>query len=270
MLEKTSFKTFVFKGMSELSAGNLTTGVRSLERAAELDVNNAPLNSFLGEHFFRADNMAMARNYLERALLASPHDDRLCLLLGLVYGDEGKAERATDLLRDVVRRGGACFAAHYALGRLLAAEERWAEALVEFKDALGTRPSPEMHYVVGCVYYRLSRNRLAARHLRKAVEMNGAYSAALHMLGLVYMRSGNVARAECAFSAAREAGQDESRYRSNRKNRSQREEVPALPPLFRAAFHSRKRLVTSGDRRLAETMRDEALKIKVLGPLVSK
>jgi tetratricopeptide (TPR) repeat protein len=259
--EKFAFKTLVDEGMDDLSNGSVTRGVRALEQAAMLAVDNAPLNSFLGEHFFRSGKMAWARQYLERALIASPKDARVCLLLGLACGDEGEPERAKQLLRDVVDGGGACFAAHYALGRLLAAEECWADALAEFKHALGARPSPETHYVVGCVYYRLNQNRMAARHLRKAVEMNREYSAALHMLGLVFLRSGDQTRADAAFRAARAAGQDESRYRSRPKSKLQPEKVPSLPPLFQAARHARKRLVTSGDKRLAAVMLEDALKV---------
>lgn len=259
--EPTAFKNFVDEGMEQFSSGHVARGVRTLERAAALAPDNAPLNSFLGEHFFRAGKMALARDYLARALQIVPEDDRVCLLLGLACGDEGEAARAKELLRDVLKRGAACFAAHYALGRLLAAEERWADALVEFKEALAARPSPETHYVVGCVYYRLNRNRTAARHLRKAVEMNESYSAALYMLGLVFMRTGDESRADEAFRAARAAGQDESRYRTQRKGRLQPDEIPTLPPLFSAARHARKRLVTSGDKRLAEAMREDALRV---------
>jgi tetratricopeptide (TPR) repeat protein len=259
--EETAFKRYVEEGMSHLSAGKVLPGVRSLERAAALATDNAPLNSFLGEHFFRAGKMALARDYLERALKTVPEDERVCLLLGLACGDEGDVERAKHLLHNVVERGASSFAAHYALGRLLAAEEKWGDALAEFKQALAARPSPETHYVVGCAYYRLNRNRMAARHLRKAIEMNEGYSAALYMLGLVFLRSGNETRAEEAFRAARAAGQDESRYRTARKSRWLPDEVPSLPPLFSAARHARKRLVTSGDRRLAEAMREDALSV---------
>lgn len=258
---QADFKRYVEQGMSYLSAGNVTRGMRTLERAAALAADNAPLNSFLGEHFFRAGKTALARDYLERALKAAPEDDRISLLLGLACGDEGEAERAKKLLRSVVKRGGASFAAHYALGRLLAAEEKWAEALTEFKQALATRPSPETHYVVGCVYYKLMRNHMAARHLRKAIELNEGYSAALYMLGLVFLRSGDEARAEEAFRAARASGQDELRYRTIRKGRWQPDDVPSLPPLFSSTRHARKRLVTSGDRRLAEVMREDALSL---------
>jgi tetratricopeptide (TPR) repeat protein len=259
--KQAAFRTFVENGINDFTGGNVARGVRALEQAAALSENNAPLNSLLGEHYFRSRKMAWARNYLERALVASPEDDRVCLLLGLACGDEGEAERARQLLCDVLRRDGSCFAAHYALGRLLVAEERWADALVEFKAALAARPSPETHYVVGCVYYCLNRNRMAERHLRKAVAMNGAYSAALHMLGLVYLRYGDESRAEKAFRAARAAGSDESTYRSKPKIGLQPDGIPLLPPLFRAARQARKRLVTSGDRRLAEAVLEDALRI---------
>lgn len=268
--ETTAFKTFVDEGMNDLSDGNVAHGVRTLEQAAALAVNNAPLNSFLGEHFFRLGKMAWAREYLERAFCVLPNDHRISLLLGLACGDEGEAERAKQLLRDVVRRGGACFAAHYALGRLLAAEERWVDALVEFKQAHETRPSPETHYVVGCVYYRMNRDRMAARHFRKAIELDDAYSAALYMLGLVYMRGGDEPRADAAFRAARAAGQDESRYRSKPRNRLQLDDIPSLPPLFRAARNARKRLVTSGDKRLADAVVEDALTVILQRPAASQ
>ncbi len=261
--ERRSFQSFVDEGMSDLSEGNVTRGVHALERAAALAVDNVPLNLFLGEHFFRSGKMKNARDYLDRALLASPQNDRVCLLLGLACGDDGESKRAKQLLREVIERGGNCFAAHYALGRLLVAEERWANALGEFKRALKARPSPETHYVVGCVYYRLNQNRMAARHLNKAIEMNNSYSAALYMLGLVYLRLGDEQEAENAFNAARAAGQDESRYHKGCKGCPQPNETPAIPPLFSAARQARKRLVTSGDRRLAEAVLEDALSAEV-------
>lgn len=267
---QNAFRTIVDSGMDDLSEGNVARGIRSLEEASASAKCNAPLNSFLGEHYFRMGKMAWARNYLERALLTSPNDDRVCLLLGLACGDEGQVDRARQLLCDVLGRGKSSFAAHYALGRLLVVEELWADALLEFKQALAVRPSPETHYVVGCVYFRLNRNRMAARHLRKAVAMNGAYSAALHMLGLVFLRSGDETRARDAFSAAREAGQDESRYRSRPRGGLQAGDIPSLPPLFRAARLARKRLVTSGDKRLAEAMVEDALKMGLRRTAITK
>jgi Flp pilus assembly protein TadD len=143
---------------------------------------------------------------------------------------------------------------------LLAAEEKWTGALAEFKRALSVRPSPEAHYVVGCVYYQMGRDRLAARHLRKAIELDENYAAAFYMLGLLYLRSGERARAEESFAAARAADASEPRYRAATVRRLTRSgESPASPPLFYAARQIGKKVLTGGDRRLAEVLREDAL-----------
>jgi uncharacterized protein HemY len=257
--ELETFKRLIDEGMNLLASGDQSRGVRALERAAALAADNARLNSFLGEHYFRKGKTAIARDYLERAKQVSPGDDRISLLLALACGDEGDAERAKYLLRRLADHGVDSFAVHYALGRLFALEEKWIDALAAFKNALAARPSPETHYVLGCVYYRLNRNRMASRHLRKAIELDEGYSAALYMLGLVFLRTGNVARAEEAFRTARDSGQDEARYRQSSILNLQPDEAPALPPLFSTTRNARKRLVTSGDRRLAQAVREDAL-----------
>ncbi len=204
--------------------------------------------------------MTLARDYLALAFESAPNDYRVCLLLGLACGDEGEAERAKQLLGAAARRGGgASFAAHYGLGRLLAAEQRWTEALTEFKRALAARPSPEANYVVGCVYYQLGRDRIAARHLRKAIEMDADYAAAYYMLGLICLRGGELERAKEAFGAARAADMSEPRYRTALRRFLRPDDAPRLPPLWGASRHAGRRLVTSGDRRLAEAVREDAL-----------
>ena len=57
----------------------------------------------------------------------------LPLLLGLACGDEGETEQARHLLETTTQRGGSSFAAHYGLGRLFVAEQKWPKALREFK-----------------------------------------------------------------------------------------------------------------------------------------
>jgi tetratricopeptide (TPR) repeat protein len=256
-----AFGRHVDVGIELMGKGDTGRGIRELERAAALAPGNAPLLSFIGEHFFRSGKWTLARDYLARAFESAPDDYRVCLLLGLACGDEGETERAKQLLNDAARCGGASFAAHYGLGRLLVAEQKWPDALAEFKRALAARPSPEAHYVVGCVYYQLGRDRMASRHLRKAIEMDAEYAAAFYMLGLVFLRAGEAERAREAFSAARAADADEPRYRMALKRRLRPDYAPPLPPLLGGAARAAgRRLVTSGDRRLAEAVREDALR----------
>jgi tetratricopeptide (TPR) repeat protein len=249
------FEKHVIEGMTLLGAGDPNRGIRSLERAVVMAADNAPLLSFIGEHFFRFGKMTLARDYLVRALVVAPENYGISLLLGLAFGDEGELEKAKELLRDVTVHRRSSFAAHYALGRLLATEQDWPGALAHFKSALSARPSPEAHYVLGCVYYQIGKDRIAQRHLRKAVEMDGCYAAAFYMLGLVALRMSDPEQAQAAFKTVEAIGEDDANHRFKARKKWP-ESAPASAPLFRA---TRNRLM-SGDKRLASALREDALK----------
>jgi tetratricopeptide (TPR) repeat protein len=210
---------------------------------------------FVGEHFFKKGKTERARHYLSQAHSISPGDRRVSLLLGLACADEGDTEQAKQLLSTATRLGGS-FAAHYGLGRLFVAEEKWRMALHEFKLALASKASPEAHYVLGCFYYQLSRDVLAARHLRKALEMDEDYGEAFYVLGLISERAGRKELADEYFAKAG-SGTDGKPYISA-KNKRHRNGDAFEAPLFRPSGSSRK-LITGGDRRLAEALRQDAL-----------
>ena len=259
-VEPQAFERYVDEGFKLLNDKDAAHALRSLERAAALHPFNAELHALIGEHFFEAGKNALALDYLERALAADSANERVRLLFGLASGDAGEVERARELLRDSIRNAGDSFAAHYGLARLLVAEKKWAEAAKEFKSALLARPSPEAHYALGCVYYQLKRDRMAATHLRKAVELDVDYGAAFYMLGLVLLRLGESDAARAALSAAAEAETDEPRYRSAARRALRTDELPANPKLFGLIGDATKRLITGGDKRLDEVVRQDALR----------
>lgn len=246
--------------------GKESQGVRALERAASLAQDNAPLNTFLGEHFFRQRKTLLARDYLSRAFDAEPDNLRLCLLLGLVCGDEGEAARAKSLLSKAVSDGRHSFAAHYALGRLYSAEADWQQALIHFKQALTARKCPEIYYVLGVVNYQLGRFRIAQRHLQSALKLDEDYPEAHYLLAHVYMRFDDRTHALEEFRAAESAQRKQSgtaiqRRPANgrmKKKRVRVEEMP-LPAFFIQTGKGRKRLLTGGDKRLAAALCEDAL-----------
>lgn len=254
--ESVAFEQCINEGFLFIDDEQPGRGIRSLQRAAEMARDNAPLLYFVGEHFFKAGKTQRARNYLARAYELSPGDRRVSLLLGLTCADEGDAERAKELLNSATRLGGSTFAAHYGLGRLFVAEEKWRQALQEFKLALASKVSPEAHYALGCLYYQLSRNGLAARHLRKALELDEHYGEAFYVLGLISERAGQKRLAEKYFEKAgvRALVRKTSPAKSRRQNFG-----AVAAPLFRPSSANSRRLITGGDRRLAEALRQDAL-----------
>jgi tetratricopeptide (TPR) repeat protein len=258
--EPQAFERYVDEGFNLLNGKDAARGVRALERAAALHPGNAGLHALIGEHFFEAGKNALAKDYLERALAADSANQKVRLMFGLACGDAGEVERARELLKDSIRYAGDSFAAHYGLARLFIAEKRWAEAAKEFKSALLARPCPEAHYALGCVYYQLNRDRLATRHLRKAVELDAEYGAAFYVLGLALLRLGEMDAARAALSAATEAEKDEPRYRSAARRALRTDEQPANAKIFGLIGDATKRLITGGDKRLAEVVRQDALR----------
>ena len=97
---------------------------------------------------------------------------------------------------------------------------------------------------------------LAARHLRNAVELDEDYGEALSMLGLLAERAGHKKLAEQYF---RKAGAGTVFRRSAGAKRTQRNSVESPAPLFRVSAANARKLITGGDRRLAEALRQDAL-----------
>jgi tetratricopeptide (TPR) repeat protein len=230
--EKQTFEELVNEGFLLIEDKQVPQGITKLQQAADLGEDNGALNLFIGEHFFRSGKTKQARAYLGKAHEALPDDRRISLLLGLTCADDGEVELAKDLLSNATAQGGPSFAGHYGLGWVFVAEKNWRRALGEFKRALTVRPSPEAHYVLGCLYYELNRDTLAVRHLRKATKMDGGYAEAFYLLAQVYERSG---RKDLARQALEKA---------NRKGVN----------LFGA-----RRLMAGADKRLADALREDAL-----------
>ncbi|MCU1265213.1 MAG: hypothetical protein JWM21_1531 [Acidobacteria bacterium] len=250
--DRRSFEALIGEAFQLVEAQN-AAAIQLLQRAAEKDPENGQLLSFIGEQFFQTGNMKLARQFLAKAIAIVPDDNHVLLLLGLACGDEGETEQARELLEATTRRAGPSFAAHYGLGRLFVAEQKWEKAVREFKLALASKPSPEAHYALGCLYYQLGRDGLATRYLLKAVEMDSTYGEALHLLGLVYRRVGNAESARFAFEKAAAA----------RLSLPQNKFLKGEPTLFRTGTGRRKRLLTGGDLRLARALREDALKVFV-------
>jgi tetratricopeptide (TPR) repeat protein len=254
--ERIAFEQFINEGFLFIEDEQLSRGIRSLQRAAEMASDNALLLSFVGEHFFKTGKTRRAQDYLARAYEITPGDQRISLLLGLTCADEGDADRAKKLLSTATRLGGSSFAAHYGLGRLFVAEQNWQKAVHQFKRALASRPSPEAHYVLGCLYYQIGRDALAMRHLLKAVEMDEAYAEAFYVLGLIHERAGEKKLARKAFERAGVEGLTQKTKSASKQK--QRSELP-VAPLFRTSTSNPRKLITGGDRRLAEALRQDAL-----------
>lgn len=257
------FARLIDTGHDLFLEGNSKRGIRYFEKALVLDPRNTPLAFFIGEHFFSTNKQPLARVYLERAISGQEDNCLGMLMLGVICGDEGDIATAKNYLLRALKLDRNSFTAHYGLGRILASEGRLREAIAHLKRALTLKPSPEMYYLVGRAYLEEGQTHVAMRHLRRCIEMDPNFDAALYHLGLIYLGQKNLSLAQQHFKAAYEINPKESRYRVALRARSTGRLAP-LPAFGRTAITSRK-VVTSGDARLSELLRDDLLRSRHTG-----
>jgi tetratricopeptide (TPR) repeat protein len=251
------FARLLDTGADLFMEGNSKRGIRYFEKALLLDPANKALAFFIGEHFFRVNKPVLSRAYLERAVDSEADNYIALLMLGVICGDDGDLDSAKWHLGRALKIKKNSFTAHYGLGRILVSEGKVHEALVHLKRALRLKPTPEMYYLVGRAYLEDGRAEIAVRHLRRCIEMDPKFDAALYHLGLIYLRQENLLLAQEHFRAAYEINPRESRYRTALRARKAGQLAP-LPVFGRTAVANRK-VVTSGDVRLAELLRSDLL-----------
>jgi tetratricopeptide (TPR) repeat protein len=251
------FARLLDTGADLIGEGNFKRGIRYFEKALVLDPSNVAVAMFVGEHFFRLNKTVLARAYLERAIEEQADNYTARLMLGVICGDDGDLESAKRHLVRALKIRRNSFAAHYGLGRILVSEGRIPEALTHLKRALTLKPTPEMHYLVGRAYLEQGRTEVAVRHLRRCIDMDPRFDAALYHLGLIYLHQENLHLAQEHFRAAYEINPRESRYRTALRARKAGQLAPL--PVFGKAAVSKRKLVSSGDGRLAELLRSDLL-----------
>ncbi|MFN2530982.1 MAG: tetratricopeptide repeat protein [Pyrinomonadaceae bacterium] len=247
--KRYDFEQLINEAFLLIEDNQLDRGIQLLKKASALSGSGYVLSAFLGEHFFRQGKIKPAREQLSRAHDAAPDDARISLLLGLTCADDGELEMAKCLLRRANENGSSTFAAHYGLGRLFVAEGNWPQAICEFKAALHSRPSPEAHYALACLYYQLCRDTLASRHLKKALAMDENYPEAHELLNTIVRRNSRGA-------VPKKAVGDSSPLVPSPKADSGK--ASAVAPLFQQT-RSRNRLMTGSDKRIAQALREDAL-----------
>ena len=248
---RENFRELIDQGFALLDQHKVDQGMAVLRRAAEPPTSNAPLDHFLGEHFFRLGETKLAREFLFKAYRADPENVHVNLLLGLICADSGDGELAKELLNQATQRGGPSFAGHCGLGWVLASEKKWSKALNEFKRALDVRPSPEAHYVLASLYYQQRRDERALRHLRQAVEMDENYHEAFYLMASIHERGGKVDLAKATLEKATAA--------LNRKSTDVQQKAK-VGKLFSSKGRSHK-LMSGADKRLAAALRNDALRV---------
>lgn len=254
---RTLFTRLLEEGLKLLAQNEERQAFRMLERAALLSPKNVPLFVFIAEHLFLADKFNEAKKHLEQAFEIAPENPKTLFLLGVITADEADTEKARRLLSISANDQKTSPVVNYIWGILAAFEENWTECIAAFKQAMGKREIPELHYLIGCAYFQLNEQISAIWHLQRAVSMDVNYADSWFMQAVIYRIQKNKSAEKNALEMISEKGESGAQCREFLRNDQLNPEI-ALP--FQNFRQTKVRLLTSGSLRLTRFFRHEIRK----------
>ncbi len=248
------FTHLVKEGVNLLRKNEEKQAFLNLERAVLLSPNNVPLLVFVAENLFRADKYEQSKRILETAFELEPQNEKILLLLGVICADDAETEKARKYLSVLINNPRKNFCVNYVWGMLAAYEANWTESLAAFKQAAEDLPSPEIEYLIGCVYFELERHELALQSFQKAISADIKYADAWFMQSVIYAATGNAENENNARAAAlesREAGAQCLEFLKNKKTPNVKTALP-----FTHFGRGKNHLLTKGSLRLTKFFRE--------------
>lgn len=115
---------------------------------------------------------------------------------------QNKIKKAIDIFYRVLEMDSDHYEAHYNLGCILLTKHQLKPALEHFLKALYKKPTPETYYNIGMIYSYQDHHGDAITYLKKAIDINANYFAALNNLGTVYLKIEDIPKAIENFQAA--------------------------------------------------------------------
>lgn len=162
----------------------------SLKKAVALEPQNPYYNYALGAVCTQREDAREAIGYFQKYCQLKPDDPRGMLALGEAYFYSHDLESAGKELKMVASNPETAAAANYFLGRIASDENRWAEAISDFKMALGYHPQYADAYAgLGRCYLAQRKYSQAEEALQRAVQIEpDNYTANLN-LTILYERT---------------------------------------------------------------------------------
>ena len=155
----------------------------------------------------RADDLAQARDSVDRALAARPGWVQAMVLRARILSSQGDAAGAARYLGDMVARYPDDRDLRLSYAKLLIEENRLAQALSQFQElAKGARGDDDILFTLGLLSIELGRHDQAREYLLKLADTGGRVSEARYFLGQMAESENHLEEADRWYAGVR-AGQ---------------------------------------------------------------
>lgn len=151
------------------------------------------------QKLFRAQRLDEAKTHARALCEAQPTDAEAWYMLGAIHGSLGENAEAEGCLRQALRLWPSADT-HYTLGNVLAAQNRFEEAVAAYREALALNPqNPMAHNNMGRALFRLGRHAEAAAQLREALRLRQDLVEVHYNLGVLHGAQHQLEEAAACF-----------------------------------------------------------------------
>jgi len=196
-------------GLDYVLLGDYPSAIRWLEKAVELDANNAEAWYFLGRAYYTRSRISEAKAAFEKVLQLKPNDAKAENNLGLVFESEARPAEAIEAYQQAIAWQQAnakpSEQPYLNLGGLLLDEGRNEEALPVLEQAAKLSPTNALcRLKLGIAYLRLLKLENARRELEEAARLDPENAAVHFQLGKLYKQMRLLDQAQKEFQRAEE------------------------------------------------------------------
>jgi Flp pilus assembly protein TadD len=162
---------------------NTTAASQEFQKALDLDANNREALAGLVNTYSRSGQLPQAETLLRRIIASAPQNSTLHIQLGRVLAAQKKNDEAiVELTRGLDLAPGDP-AANRELIQLLLDAKEYPEAISRLKSAVQASPSdPDLHYLLGTTYLRNKNFPEAQAELLQAVKLKADFGQAYNDL----------------------------------------------------------------------------------------
>ncbi|MBZ9573059.1 tetratricopeptide repeat protein [Patescibacteria group bacterium] len=163
----------VYRDIQGMAQGALDWGIRTFEKAIELEPKNPVLLTELGKLQVVNNKLGEARGLFNRALELRPDYADAGIQLSILEEREGKTEEAIARLENLVQQIPFSVEAHFQLGRLYYNAQDYDKAILQFQMALQLFPNHSNSlYSLGLIYERKGERENALVMFERVLILN--------------------------------------------------------------------------------------------------
>jgi Flp pilus assembly protein TadD len=190
-------------GKALADEGQIDEAISHLEKAIQLQPDDANLHSDLGDTLIRKGQMDEAISQFQEALRLKPNDALFHNNLGLALEDQGQTDEAISQFQEALRLKPNNAISHNNLGLALDKKGQMDEAISQYQEAIRLKPDFVLaHYNLGVALARNGQMDEAISQFREALRLEPDDAEARNNLGNALARKGQMDEAISQYQEA--------------------------------------------------------------------